>query len=268
MKWIAHTILAFMRASIATMLQYRGEMVLWAIWGVVYPAVAMSMWSAAVGGAPGGEIRGMDARDFAAYFLLTMVVGHLSAAWDIFEMGYQVRSGALSPRLLQPVLPIWYNVADNLSYKLVTMALLVPTWVVVALVAQPRFQGGGADLAVGLLAATMGAVLHFLWNYNLALGAFWITRTEAIAEMWWGSNLLLGGRIAPISVMPVPLQWVATLLPFQWIIWFPSAALAGQLDGGQLARGLAWQVGWLVAGVAFFRIAWPRAVRQYSAVGA
>lgn len=46
---------AFWRQSLATMLQYRGEIALWAVWGVVYPAVAMAMWAAAVRGAPGGQ---------------------------------------------------------------------------------------------------------------------------------------------------------------------------------------------------------------------
>jgi ABC-2 type transport system permease protein len=259
---------AFLRASIATMLQYRGEMVLWAIWGVVYPAVAMAMWAAAVSGSPAGNIHGMDARDFAAYFLFMMVVGHVTTAWDIFEMGWMVRTGAMSPRLLQPVLPIWHNVADNLAYKLVTLALLLPIWVVVAWLSHPRITADATQLALGVVATILAAILHFLWNYNLALGAFWLTRTEALAELWWGSNILFGGRMAPLSVMPWPLQWLAYLMPFQWIIWFPSAALAGQIELREIAVGLAWQMAWLVAGVVFFKFAWRYALKRYTAVGA
>jgi ABC-2 type transport system permease protein len=261
-------LLAFLRASIATMLTYRGEIVLWAIWGVVYPAVAMAMWAAAVRGNPSGNIHGMDARDFAAYFLLMMIIGHVTAAWDIFEMGWQVRTGAMSPRLLQPVLPVWQNLADNLAYKIVTLALLVPTWALVAWIAQPRISTSGLQVALGMIAVLLAMAVHFLWNYNLALGAFWLTRTEALAELWWGSNLLLGGRMAPLSIMPWPLQWLADLLPFQWIAWFPAAALAGQLTAAQIARGLLWQLAWLIAGVVFFRLAWRFALKRYTAVGA
>jgi ABC-2 type transport system permease protein len=259
---------AFLRPSIATMLQYRGEMALWAVWGVVYPAVAMAMWSAAVQGSRAGAIHGMDGRDFAAYFLLMMIVGHLTTAWDIFEMGYVVRTGAMSPKLLRPVLPIWHNLADNVAYKVVTLVMLVPIWAVIGLVSQPRISADATQLALGVVATLVACVLHFLWNYNLALGAFWLTRTEALAELWWGSNILFGGRMAPLTVMPLPLQWVAAVLPFQWIIWFPSAALAGQLEPGAILRGLGWQAAWLVFGIVFFRVAWRYAVRQYSAVGA
>ena len=260
---------AFMRASLATMLQYRGELLLWAIWGVVYPAVAMAMWSAAVKGAPGGQnIRGMDPRDFAAYFLLTMIVGHVVAAWDIFEMGSLVRTGAMSPRLLQPVLPIWQSLADNLSYKITTLVLLVPIWIGVAWFAHPRLHTSMPELIVGLWAMLMAAAIHYVWGYNVALMAFWVTRMDAIAELWWGMNLFFGGRIAPLALLPLPLQWGAKLLPFQWILWFPSATLAGQLDFRSIAMGLIWQLGWFGGGLIVFHIVWRLAIRRYSAVGA
>jgi ABC-2 type transport system permease protein len=225
------------------------------------------MWAAAIRGAPGQTIQGLDPRDFAAYFLLTMIVGHVSAAWDIFEMGYLVRTGEMSQRLLRPLLPIWESLADNLAYKVLTLVILVPIWLIVAWVAQPRITATPAHLILGTLAMFLGAALHFLWSYTLALGAFWFTRMDAVSEMWWGANMFFGGRIAPITIMPLPLQWIAAVLPFQWIIWFPSAALSGQLTVGQIWTGLLWQVGWLVVAVLAFRFAWRLGVRRYAAVG-
>src|SRR5690606_12024883 len=94
MTRVLRSLAAYLRASLAVMFQYRGEIVLWALWGVVYPLVAMAMWRAAIEGAPNGQaIQGLDAGDFAAYFLLTMVVGHVATAWDVYEMGYLVRTG-------------------------------------------------------------------------------------------------------------------------------------------------------------------------------
>jgi ABC-2 type transport system permease protein len=268
-KMLLRAMPAFMRASLATMVQYRGELVLWAIWGVVYPAVAMAMWSAAVKGSASGQaIGGMRPEDFAAYFLLTMIVGHATAAWDIFEMGYLVRTGAMSPRLLQPLLPVWQSLADNLAYKLVTLVILAPIWIGVIWVAHPHFQTTPFDLALGIPAILLAAALHYLWGYNVALGAFWMTRMDAVSELWWVLNLGLGGRMAPLPIMPAPVQWLAALLPFKWIVWFPAAALAGQLPREEVIAGLVWQVAWLAAGLVAFRLIWRAAVRRYSAVGA
>lgn len=269
MSWILRVVAAFLRASIATMLQYRGEIVLWAIWGIVYPAVAMAMWSAAVRGAPGGTaIRGMTPRDFAGYFLLTMIVGHVVAAWDIFEMGQLVRSGEMSPRLLRPLLPVWQSVADNIAYKIVTLVILIPTWLIVAWIAKPHVTANAAQVALGVVALLLAAAIHYIWNYTVGLGSFWVTRMDAMAELWWGMNLFLGGRIAPLPIMPGPLRAIADLLPFKWVIWFPAAALTGELPPHRIATGILAQIVWLVLGVLAFRFVWRGGIRRYSAVGA
>lgn len=267
MKRVLRATAAMQRRATAEMLQYRGEVALWAIWGVIYPAVALAMWNAAAEGA-GGAIHGYDAGAFAAYFFLTMIAGHLTTAWDVHEMGWRVRSGALSPALLRPLLPMCTSIAENVSYKLVTLIILAPLWAAAMWIMQPRFEGGGLELLAGLAALLLGAALHYVWQYTLALIAFWSTRTNAVAEFWFGGTLLFGGRMAPLALLPGPLQWVAAALPFKWIIWFPVAVALGRLDAAGIASGLAWQVGWLAAGIVLFRIFWAASVKRYAAVGA
>lgn len=269
MKAAVSALPAYLRLSLATMLQYRGEIVLWAIWGVVAPVVALAMWKAAIkGNAASDQIGGFDAGAFAAYYLMTMVVGHLATAWDVYEMGYQVRSGALSPKLLRPIHPIWERISDNISYKVLTLVILVPIWVVIGVLVQPTFEADRTDVLLGIPAALLAAALSFLWCYNAAMLAFFITRMEAVGEIWFGLSLLLGGRLAPLSIMPEPLQWAAAALPFQWIIWFPSAALTGKLDQNELLAGLGYQTLWLAVGLAILMGGWRVSVKRYSAVGA
>lgn len=260
---------AFLRTSLALMFQYRGEIILWAVWGVVYPAIAIAMWSAAVAGrADGGAIAGFGPREFAAYFLLTMVVGHVCTAWDLYEMGYLVQSGRMSARLLRPLLPIWQAIADNLAYKILTLALLIPIWVIVALVTRPAFTGDWFSTLAGVVALLIGASINFIWGYTIALGAFWLTRMDTVGECWHGMSMFLGGRIAPLTVLPMPLQWLAAFLPFKWMIWFPSAVLMGGMPRAEILEGLLLQIAWLAGGITLFRLTWRRAVKRYTAVGA
>jgi ABC-2 type transport system permease protein len=292
MKYVLSAFPAQWRQAVATMLQYRGEIALWAIWGVIYPAVALTMWSAAAAGAgdtagridagaagdvgpvAAGDsgstpsIKGYSAADFAAYFLLTMIVGHVCAAWDVFEFGWLVRSGNLSPMLLKPLLPLWSSLANNYAYKAVTLVILVPLWLLVAWIVQPALKTTWPQAALGVLALLLAAGLNYLWGYTLALIAFWTTRTDAIGELWFGASLLLGGRMAPLALLPAPLQWAAAVLPFKWAFWFPTEALIGRLQPMEIAAGLAAQAGWLAVGVLVFRVMWRESLRRYTAVGA
>lgn len=269
MRAVLRALPALFRLALAEMFQYRGEIVLWAVWGVVYPSVAMAMWGVAVKGSPGGEaIGGYTPSDFAAYFWLTMVVGHATTAWDIYEMSWLVRSGRMSARLLRPLLPIWHSVADNLAYKVLTLTILVPLWLLVIVVAQPSFQTGRFELLVGIPVLVLAAVLHYLWGYNLALLAFWFTRMDAIGQFWFGAGLFLGGRLAPLTIMPDPVQRIASALPFKWVIWFPAEALAGWLKPGAVYSGMVNQLIWIVLGLVVFHVMWRLSIRRYSAVGA
>lgn len=260
---------AFLRESLATMFQYRGEIVLWAIWGVVYPAVSMAMWSAAVAGTTGGEdIGGYTPRDFAAYFWLTMVIGHVCTAWDVYEFGYLVQSGKLSPKLLRPVLPVWAALADNIAYKLVSLGVLVPIWILIVLVTQPTFGADRYEALVAVPVILLAAMINFIWCYNLAMLAFWLTRMEAIGQAWFGASLFLGGRLAPLEIMPEPLQKIASALPFKFVIWFPSELLLGNLSRRSIPNHMFNQVVWVLVGLIVFRVMWRVGIRRYSAVGA
>lgn len=268
MRRLARAVFVLGRTSIAEMIQYRSEVALWAVWGIVYPAVALTMWNAALEGAPNNTLAGFGPREFAAYFLLTMIAGHVTGAWDAWEMGYLVRTGALSPALLRPILPMWKSIADNFAYKAVTGVILIPIWLAIAWLTGAAFCATPAQFSLGLLALLLAAVLHYLWGYNIAVVAFWTTRTDAIGEMWFGSSLIFGGRLAPLALLPVPLQWAAAVLPVKWIIWFPAEALMGRLTVSEIVIGLIWQCGWIAGAVMLFRYLWPRGLKRYSAVGA
>ena len=269
MKPLLRAMAAIFRADFATMLQYRGESVLWAIWGIVYPAVAMAMWQAASSDPqPGSATAAFGREGFAAYFILTMVITHLTAAWDVYEMGYFVRSGSYSGWLLQPLLPIWRSIAGNLAWKTFTTIILAPLWLFVAWWAAPRFDPTGVQVAVGLLSVLLAAVIAYLWSYIVALAAFWLTKTDAVGELWFGGSLLFGGRLAPIELLPGPLYFLAFLMPHQWTLGFPAEVLMGHASAERMASGIAWQAVWIVGGLVAFRYFWAASIKRYSAVGA
>src|SRR5579883_2115529 len=134
MVWIA-IYRANLKMAIAQMLQYRFAILIWAVWGFVGPLISLAVWSAA-SAARGGTIQGAASGatygrgDFAAYFLVFMIFGHLTMSWDAFEFAFRVRDGNLSPRLLKPLHPIHIDVAFNIAFKLCTSAMLLPVWII------------------------------------------------------------------------------------------------------------------------------------------
>ncbi len=262
---------ANLKMAVAQMLQYRFGILIWAVWGFVGPLISLAVWTAA-SEARGGSISGggvvYSQRDFAAYFLVFMIVGHLTMSWDAFEFAWRVRDGNLSPRLLKPLNPIHTDIAFNIAFKLTTSMMILPAWVLLFVMLHPSPPQSPVQFLLGIPAVILAGLLRYIWQYSLALFAFWTTRVEAINEFYFALDSFLAGRIAPLALLPGWMAVAATFSPFRSMGGFPVELLLGRLTPGQIAGGFLFQAFWIVVGVAVFRVMWTAGVRQYSAVGA
>ena len=255
------------QTTIASQLQYRVALVIWMLGLVLSPVIYLAVW-AAVARSQGGEVDGFTAGDFAAYFLAVMVVNHATFTWIAWEFEYRVRHGTLSPLLLRPVHPIHRDIAENLSFKALTFAVVVPVAAVLAIAFRPTFNAEPWAIAAFVPALALAVALRFAIEWTLALAAFWVTRVEALNRLYFVTGLFLSGQAAPLELLPAPARLLADLLPFRWFLAFPVELLLGRLSSRETLIGFAALTGWLAVAVLLLRIAWGRGVRRYGAVGA
>ena len=89
-------------------LQYRASIVLWLLWGVTEPAIALGIWWAIAGD---GSVAGYARADFARYFFAVMLINQLTIAWDSWYLDRWIREGDLNYRLARPLHPAHEAVA-------------------------------------------------------------------------------------------------------------------------------------------------------------
>ena len=255
------------KTTLALQVQYRAALVIWVIGHVLEPLIYLVIWSV-VSTSTGGSVGGFTTGDFAAYFILLMLVNHVTYTWIMYEYEYRVRHGALSFALLRPVHPIHSDIADNVSSKMITLPGMLLTAVGLALLFKPTFHFVPWAVVASLPALMLAFLLRFLVEWTLALAAFWTTRVSAINQMYFVAVLFLSGQVAPLSLLPHPIQVAATILPFYWVIGFPVELLLGRLTPTQAWTGLVAQAVWLTVSLVLVRIVWRAGVRVYSAVGA
>lgn len=258
---------AQLRTTIALQLQYRVSMIIWLIGSVLQPVIYLVVWTN-VAQAGGGGVAGYSAADFAAYYIALMLVDHLTFSWIFFEFEHRVRQGLLSPLLLRPVHPIHKDIAENVTYKLLTATVMWPAAAGLALVFHPTVAVQPWAAAAFVPAVLLGFGVRFLVEWTLALAAFWLTRVSALNEMYFVLTLFLSGQVAPLSLLPAPAQVAASVLPFRWMLAFPVELVIGRLTPAEALQGLAAQAAWLVIALLLLRVVWRAGVRRYSAVGA
>lgn len=253
-------------SSVAVNLAYRGAVGIWVFTTVIQPLVFIVVWRTVAGGESAG---GYTADQFVAYFLVMMVVDHLTFIWHMWEFEWRIRTGAFSPLLLRPVHPIHHDICENLSYKLVGLAGVLPAAVVLAVIFTADFSGTSlASVAAFVPALVLAMALRFLVEWSLALAAFWLTKVTAINAMFFALFSFFGGQFAPLSVLPGWMQTVAVWTPFPWSLAFPVEVLLGRRTGSEVWLGYLAQAAWIGVALLVLSIVWRRATRRYSAVGA
>jgi ABC-2 type transport system permease protein len=97
----------------AHMLEYRAEIALWALSGVL-PFIMLSVWS----GSDARSGLGLDGVALDRYFLSAFLVRQFSVVWVVYAFEEDALQGRLSPYLLQPLHPLWRYVAAHLGEQL------------------------------------------------------------------------------------------------------------------------------------------------------
>ena len=185
-------------------------------------------------------VDGFTAADFAAYYLVALVVSQATFTWIMWEMEYWIRQGNLSPLLVRPVHPIHRHIANNLTFKLLTMAVVVPVVVVLTIVFRPNFT-------ISAWTRRWRLSRRWSWPWRCASPwngrwprlAFWVTRVSAINQLYFVVFLFLSGFVVPLDLLPGPVRVLAEWLPFYRMLGFPVELLLGRLSPNQALFGFA-----------------------------
>lgn len=252
---------ALLLSQYALMLEYRAEILLWALSGLM-PLLMYAVWS----GAPAGASAGLSPTQFARYFLAALVVRQFTVVWVVYAFEEDNLLGRLSPLLLQPLPLIWRYVAAHLAEqatRLPFVALMVLGFLALVPTAMPP-----ADpwrLLLALLAMHLGFWISFLVQHAITMLCFWSERASALERLFAIPSLFLSGLLAPLDVFPAGVRAVALHTPFAAMLYLPAQLASGGPIA--LAAGFANAFAWLALLIPLNIVLWRAGVRRYAAMG-
>ena len=252
----------FLSVYYAYMVEYRAELLFWVLSGSL-PLILMGVWAQA---ATTGNF-GFSSLEFVRYFIAVFFVRQFSVVWVIWDFEREVVEGRLSPKLLQPLDPVWHHFGGHFAERFARFPFIILILGLFFLVYPDAFwvpDIGRSLLTVGVV--TMAFALRFLMQYTFALCAFWTERASAIENFWLLFYLFLSGMIAPLELFPEPIRNVVIWLPFPYLIHFPASLLVGLPT--DIPRSLGVMLMWGVLFWALNRWLWRRGLKHYSGMGA
>ncbi|HEY9646020.1 MAG TPA: ABC-2 family transporter protein [Chroococcidiopsis sp.] len=246
----------------AYMLEYRAELLLWALSGSL-PLIMMGVW---VKAAETGKF-GLSPVDFIRYFLAVFIVRQFNVVWVIWEFEREVLEGKLSLRLLQPIDPAWHHVTSHLSERVARLPFAIALMALFFLLyPQAVWLPSLGALAIAAVAIALAFALRFLMQYTSAMLAFWVERASATEQFWFLLYLFLSGVIAPLDIFPEPLRAIVLWTPFPYMVYFPASLLVG--IPVNLVQGFTVLLGWTGIFFVINRWLWKKGLKHYSGMGA
>jgi ABC-2 type transport system permease protein len=255
-----------MKIAVLEQFQYRVANYFYMIGMIAEPVIYLVVWSS-VANTQGGSVGGYTAGEFAAYYIVWTLVRNMNIVFTPYGWERRIQHGRLSAELLRPLHPLHNDVAYFAGWKIVVIILWLPLAALLAWVFKPALDPTWLEAGVFFVAIWGAYLIRTMSLSLLGMITFWTTRVSAIFEVYFAAELILSGRLVPMSLMPVWVQRVAGYLPFQWTFGYPIEALIGQLSTRQLFSGLGMQLLWILAGLLMVRLVWRLGIRRYSAVG-
>ena len=253
---------ALLTSQYAYMLEYRVEIALWALSGIL-PFIMLSLWSQSDAGAAFG-FKGVG---LARYYLSAFMVRQFSVVWVVFAFEEDALFGRLSPYLLQPLHPLWRYVASHLAEQATRLPFALGIAAIFFLFYPSAFWlPSVGQFVLAWLATLLAFSIAFLLQSLICALCFWTERASALERLLFVPYLYLSGLLTPLAVFPDGIRTAALWTPFPYLIDFPARVLAGlPVD---LAAGFAAQLAWLAILLPLVLLLWRSGVRRYTAMGA
>ena len=253
---------ALVSSQYALMLEYRAEIALWALSGVL-PLIMLGVWQ----GSGAAAAAGWTPQALSRYFLAAFLVRQFTVVWLIHVFEEDLLQGKLSPQLLQPLHPLWRHLAAHVAEQATRLPFVALMLALVALLqpaALPHPSAGA--LLLGLLAIAAAFALRFVLQIILTMACFWSERVAALDRLLLIPYLFLSGLVAPLDTYPPRLRALAEATPFPLMLDFPARLLAGQPVA--LAASFAAMAAWCALLLPIGLLLWRAGLRRYSAMGA
>lgn len=257
---------SMMKISVLEQWQYPVANYFYMIGMIAEPVIYMVVWSA-VANQQGGMVGGYTPGSFAAYYIVWTLVRQMNIAFTPYGWEWRIRNGRLSTSLMRPIHPLHEDVAFFAGWKVVMIILWIPLAFALSLIFKPELNPTLLEGVVFFIAIWMAYLIRTITLSLLGMVTFWTTRVSALFELYFAAELILSGRLVPLSLMPVWVQELAWFFPFRWAFGFPIEALVGQLTMTDMLIGLGMQVAWVVGGWIVVHLIWKVAIRRFSAVG-
>ena len=252
---------ALINTQYALMIEYRAEIVLWAISGLL-PLIMLGIWQEA----GISSVIGLNKAWLTRYFISAFVVRQFTAVWVMVTFEEDHLEGKLSPYLLQPLFTFWRYFSSHVAEQISRLPIVAIMLIFIFILNPDSIWFLGIfKYLVFIIALFSAFCVRFLLHWLFSMICFWNDRASAIERLLLIPYLFLSGLVAPLEAFPPSVKSIAMVTPFPYILSFPSKILAGQ--DVDYFLGFMSLIIWSIILFILSFFFWKKGVKVYSGMG-
>ncbi len=246
---------------------YRLNFILWRVRVVVSMLITYFLWFAVFAGTK--QVFGYGESQMLTYVLLLSFMNSLVLSTQTFRMGDEINMGVLSMYLIRPVNYFLYNLARDVSDKVLNMIFSILEFIILIILLRPPVivQSQPSWWFLFLCSTALASILYFEIGIILSSIAFWSYETWAPRFIFFILVSFLAGNYFPIDILPGPIYHFLTILPFTYLIFFPLKLYLGEANGSFIFLGFTVVSFWIVLLYFFINFLWMKGLKAYTAEG-
>ena len=256
-----HKISTLLKVQYANMLEYRVEIALWAISGII-PFFMLNIWT----NNNLNESININNTMLSRYFLSAFFVRQFSVVWVVFTFEEDSLMGKVSPYLIQPLNPFFRYFAQHIAEQLTRFPFaLIIAFFFFIFNYESFWVPNLFILLLSFISTFLSFLIQFLMQSIIACICFWTEKASSIERLLFIPTLFLSGLLAPVVSFPEFVKSWIYITPFPYLIDFPANLLSG--NPINISGGFIMQILWILILFPLFKKAWSEGTKKYTAMG-
>ena len=254
-------IFTLLRVQYSNMLEYRVEIALWAVSGII-PFFMLNIWT----NNNLNEAININNTMLSRYFLSVFFVRQFSVVWVVFSFEEDALLGKLSPYIIQPLNPFFRYFTQHIAEQITRFpfALIIAIFFFLFNPDSIWFPNL-IFLFLSFISTFLSFLIQFLIQSIIACLCFWTEKASSIERLFFIPTLFLSGLLAPVASFPKYVKSWIYFTPFPYLIDFPANLLSGNKTN--ISGGFIMQILWILLLFPLFTKIWYEGTKKYTAMG-
>lgn len=246
---------------------YRSNVYLNFLFGCVPLFFSILLWKA-IYGSNTDVIGGYSYKQIITYYVIAFLLSQIiNVRETTVEMSEMIQSGNIHNYMLKPIGFFSLNFKLFLAEKLVFfLNIFIPYSVFCLLIHQYIFVNV-KSIPFFVLSIWLAFILKYIIGCILGLLTTWVEEISGLLDFWDNIENFFSGGLLPLSIFPVPLYRVVSLLPFKYFLFVPIDIYMGEMQIREVVVALTIQIAWIVILGLLLHIIKLKAYKKYSGYG-